>query len=109
MNEDNEGEIKSMLDDLVDMDSDFEADDNDEVMLIDRNKDSVDKIKIIAPGQGKNPVPWHMVEDIDELCFPTIFCGHKLNIPNFITYSDRAKSECRRKDRRSITTLLCLL
>ncbi|GLV47536.1 hypothetical protein CBL_21329, partial [Carabus blaptoides fortunei] len=64
-----------------------------------RNEDTADKIKIIAPGQEKFPVPWHMIGDIDELCFPRIFGGYKLNIQNNISYNDRAKSECRRRDR----------
>lgn len=66
-----------------------------------RNEEIVNNVKIIAPGQGKMLVPWHAVEDIDELCFPKIFGGYKMDIPAFISYSDRAKSEVRRWDRRS--------
>lgn len=73
---------------------------NDEVLIVNRNEAVTDSIKIIAPGQGKQPVPWHMLPDIDELCFPSIYCGHPFNTNN-ISYTERIKSEIRRKDRRS--------
>uniref|UniRef100_A0A8D8ZHS9 ATP-dependent DNA helicase n=1 Tax=Cacopsylla melanoneura TaxID=428564 RepID=A0A8D8ZHS9_9HEMI len=62
-----------------------------------------DHIEVIAPGQNERPVSWHLIENFDELCFPKIFAGHALSLPKNITYHDRAKSECRRVDRRSCT------
>uniref|UniRef100_A0A8D8UR91 ATP-dependent DNA helicase n=1 Tax=Cacopsylla melanoneura TaxID=428564 RepID=A0A8D8UR91_9HEMI len=80
-----------------------DEDTGEEVMLLDRNTvaQGQENIHIIAPGQGKNPVAPQFIENFDELCFPKIFCGHGFNIPRNITYNDRAKSECRRVDRRS--------
>lgn len=74
---------------------------NDEVLVIDRNKEICNTVKTIAPGQGKFPEPWHLIDNIDELCFPTIFGGYPFNTENKLTYSKRVKSECRRSDRRS--------
>ncbi|CAH1106732.1 unnamed protein product [Psylliodes chrysocephalus] len=87
-------EEKNILNDnkSINSESDLEEDTNDGVMLIDQNKELIDQVKIVAPGQGKTPVRLHMIEDIDELCFPKIFGGHKLNVPKFITYSDQTKS-----------------
>lgn len=49
-------------DDLNDIDLEaifnIDFDTNDECMLIDRNKEVSNNIQIIAPGQGKLPVPW---------------------------------------------------
>ena len=80
---------------------DIECD--EEVLVMDRNLQLDADIKVTAPGQGKKPVPWHVIEDLDELTFPTIFGGHSFNISKEtkLTYTDRAKSECRRRDRRS--------
>ena len=57
----------------------------DEVMLMDCHKEMIDRVKIIAPGEGKQPVSWHMIPDLEELCFPRIFGGHPLELPKFIT------------------------
>ncbi|XP_055856560.1 uncharacterized protein LOC129919626 isoform X2 [Episyrphus balteatus] len=73
---------------------------HDEVLVIDRNKEAADCIPIIAPGQGKTPVPWHLYPNLEELCFPKIYCGHPLESSNKISYSERAKSIARRNDRR---------
>lgn len=70
-------------------------------MLINRGSAVSDSVEVIAPGQNKAPVAWHLIENLDELCFPKIFCGQGFNLPKNITYNDRAKSECRRADRRS--------
>ncbi|CAB0030863.1 unnamed protein product, partial [Trichogramma brassicae] len=58
---------------------------------------------IIAPGQEKQPLPWHKIQNIDELCFPRIFGGHPYDKLNILTYSERVLSEVRRTDRRSCT------
>lgn len=73
----------------------------EEVLLIDRNNTAVDNVQIIAPGQNQKPVAWNLIENFDELCFSKIFAGHAFTLPYFVSYTDRAKSECRRADRRS--------
>lgn len=96
---DNDNEF-SVASDEDDLESDkFEV--NDEVLVIDRNKEVSNAVKIIAPGQGQFPEPWHLIDNIDELCFPTIFGGYPFDTDNKLTYSKRVKSECRRSDRRS--------
>ena len=77
---------------------------DDEVLIVDRNKEIADHNKqvSIAPGQEKHPAPWLIIENIDELCFPKIFGGYPFELKGTnISYSERAKSEIRRKDRRS--------
>ena len=74
---------------------------DEEVMIIDRNKESVDNIHVFAPGQGKLPVPWHAVSGIDELCFFKIYFGHTFHTPEKFTYNDRVKFETRHRDRRA--------
>jgi hypothetical protein len=54
----------------ADIDEEEENNVDENVLLF--NQDSLDNIQVIAPGQGKNPVPWHIVKDLEELCFPTI-------------------------------------
>ena len=74
--------------------------DIDEVILLEPKKQSNDEsIAVLAPGQGKRPVPWHLVSDLDELSFPKIFCGTAFS--SDVSYTDRIKSEIRRQDRRS--------
>lgn len=73
----------------------------EEIMLIDRNKEIVDNVQEIAPGQGRLPVPLHAVSNIDELCFPKIFCGHKFTMPAKFTYIGRIKLETRYRDRKA--------
>ncbi|XP_050499980.1 uncharacterized protein LOC126880256 [Diabrotica virgifera virgifera] len=103
VHEDEKNDSASEDDDHSDIENDIlDTEINDEVLLIDENIVQNDNIKIIAPGQGKVPMPWHLVQDIDELCFPKIFGGFPFN-GNNISYSDRIKSEIRRKDRRSCT------
>ncbi|VEN59518.1 unnamed protein product [Callosobruchus maculatus] len=101
-------EIPSDIEEDVKSTSDVESDGekvpDDEVLVMDRNKEisDISKIQVIAPGQGKAPVPWHIVDDIDELSFPRIFGGHAFDLKEYkISYSERCKSEARRKDRRS--------
>ncbi|XP_055845331.1 uncharacterized protein LOC129911529 [Episyrphus balteatus] len=78
----------------------LQLDMNDEVLVMDRNKEAADSVQVIAPGQGKAPVPWHLFPNLEELCFPKIYCGHPLESTNKISYSERAKSIARRYDRR---------
>lgn len=72
-------------------------------MLIDRNKEVSKNIQIIAPGQGKFPAPW-ITPNIDEICFPKIFVGELCKVASNVSYTNRAKSEARRVDRRSCET-----
>lgn len=60
---------------------------NDEVLIIDRNQEISTNIKIIAPGQEKYPISWHLLENFDELCFPKIFGGEILDQKKKLTYS----------------------
>ena len=59
------------------LNDDFEI--NDEVLILDRNAEMTSNIITIAPGQDKQPLPWHKIEHIDELCFPRIFGGNMLD------------------------------
>ena len=53
----------------------------EEVMLMDRHKEMIDRVNIIAPEEGKQPVSWHKIPDLEELCFPRIFGGHPIELP----------------------------
>jgi hypothetical protein len=57
----------------------------------------------IAPGQNKNPVPLFADPKAEEFSFPDIYCGIPRNFdPQLrVTYTDIAKSEIRRYDRRA--------
>jgi hypothetical protein len=57
----------------------------------------------IAPGEGKIPVPLHRDLNAEVLSFPTIYGGVERKFKNSIriTYTDIAKSEIRRYDRRA--------
>ncbi|KAL7304454.1 hypothetical protein TKK_0003249 [Trichogramma kaykai] len=76
---------------------------NDEVLLVDNNElsNKTQNSIVIAPGQDKQPLPWHKLQNYDELCFPRIFGGYHFDKQNTLTYSERVLSEIRRKDRRS--------
>jgi hypothetical protein len=78
------------------------SDDDDEAdLIINRNQDTENSIKTVAPGQGKPPLPWHMVENIDEFSFPKIFGGHAFDPNKKLSYASRAKTEVLLNDRRS--------
>jgi len=59
----------------------------------------------IAPGEGKTPIPFFMGPKAEEMSFPTIYCGVVREFPPVlkIPYTDVAKSEIRRYDRRACT------
>lgn len=96
----------SMLNERVEISNFNEVEVGEEILVMDRNVEFEGHIKITTPGQGKKPVSWHLIADLDELTFPKIFVGHALKIPPEvkITYSDRVKSECWRRNRRACTT-----
>lgn len=102
-NEQTENNQDSVKD--IEYDSDeYENDENDQVLIMNRNQELISDescTKIIAPGQGLHPIPWHKFPDLDELCFPSIFVGQPIEAHPKLTYSERIKSEARRKDRRS--------
>ncbi len=56
----------------------------------------------IAPGEGKVPIPFNRDPDAEMASFPTIYCGQERILkPNVkLSYTDIAKSEIRRYDRR---------
>jgi len=58
---------------------------------------------MIAPGEGKLPVPFFRDTDAEELSFPTIYCGLRRQYSDDfkITTTDIIKSEIRRFDRRA--------
>lgn len=76
---------------------------DDEVMLVDRNYEGArqGELAIIAPGQGKTPVSWHEVKYIDEISFPGLYGGFAIDPDRKLSYAQRVKSEVRRRDRRS--------
>ena len=105
VNKENEDD-NSINDEHANNNNTYDSDDdsfdkNDEVLIIDRNQEIVNDVKVIAPGQDKEPLPWHKTENIDELCFPRIFGGYMIDIEKKLTYSERTLSEIRRRDRRS--------
>jgi hypothetical protein len=57
----------------------------------------------IAPCEGNTPVPLFLDSHAEEMSFPTIYAGTSRKIPECIkvTYTDVAKSELRRYDRRA--------
>lgn len=60
----------------------------------------MNSILLMAPGQGKKPLPWLVHPNIDEQCFPRIFGGRAFNTNNE-TYTVRTKSELQRAERKS--------
>ena len=95
-----------IIDDDIDEIEDFEI--NDEVLIINRNKEVAKEYQIIAPGQNKHPLPWHCIEDIDELAFPRIFGGYKFDEQNKLTATRRYKFLCQNKDRRACAPTMIL-
>ena len=59
--------------------------------------------KIIAPGERSTPIPLHRDINAEILSFPTIYGGKSRHFPSSIkvTFTDIAKSETRRYDRRA--------
>ena len=55
-----------------------------------------------APGEGQRPLSVLLDRDCEELSFPTIYCGHRRDVPSNVSYTDIAKSEARRYDRRAV-------
>jgi hypothetical protein len=74
-----------------------------EETLVFREKDATYCGIRIAPGEGKIPVPIHRDLNAEVLSFPTIYGGVERKFKNSvrITYTDIAKSEIRRYDRRA--------
>jgi len=72
-----------------------------EETLIYRDHELKSKVIHIAPGEGKTPVP--LIKDLnaEELSFPTIYGGVPRSVNSNVTYTDIAKSELRRYDRRA--------
>jgi len=68
-----------------------------ETMIMPQDPSEIFKI---APGQGKKPMS--LLNDINgEIAsYPTIYCGEKRNLTLKLSYSEIAKSETRRSDRR---------
>lgn len=59
--------------------------------------------KVIAPGEGRRPIPLYDDKYAEEMSFPKIYCGKKRAFKKGIkiSYTDIAKSECLREDRRA--------
>jgi len=55
----------------------------------------------IAPGEGRRPIPFYLDKAAEELSFPTIYCGYERQTKDNLSYTDIAKSELRRYDRRA--------
>lgn len=55
----------------------------------------------LAPGEASKPIPFFQDADAEEMSFPTIYCGAKRQLKVKATYTDKAKSEIRRFDRRA--------
>jgi hypothetical protein len=74
-----------------------------EETLVFREKDATFTGIRIAPGEGKIPVPLHRDLNAEVLSFPTIYGGveRKFHHNVKVTYTDIAKSEIRRYDRRA--------
>ena len=53
-----------------------------------------------APGEGHSPKYVLGDENVEELSFPSIYCGHKRELKVKLTYNDIVKSEIRRYDQR---------
>ena len=53
-----------------------------------------------APGEGHTPMSLLADDNVEELSFPAIHCGHKRQLKVKLSYNDIVKSEIRRYDRR---------
>ncbi|KAK2578822.1 hypothetical protein KPH14_002440 [Odynerus spinipes] len=53
-----------------------------------------------APGENKKPISLLMDENVEELSFPTIYCGKAREFNTHLTLGQIAKSEARMFDRR---------
>jgi hypothetical protein len=73
---------------------------NEETLLFDESELLSTALKY-APGQNNRPSSILMDLNAEVLSFPTIYCGQKREVPPFLTYTDVAKSEARRYDRRA--------
>ena len=74
---DNESDLASdcseICEDLVE--DDAVINDRYENLNNDKDSDNNNNIQIIAPGEGKRPIPWLKNENIFHICFPSIFGG----------------------------------
>jgi hypothetical protein len=57
--------------------------------------------KRIAPAAGNDPIPIYRDLNAEVLSFPSIYCGEKRKFITKVSYTDIAKSELRRYDRRA--------
>ncbi|CAH0387819.1 unnamed protein product [Bemisia tabaci] len=74
---------------------------DDEILIQDNDDIITERAQItIAPGENKKPVPSN-IENLEILCHPKIYCGHKYDLKSKIFYHDIAKSEAMRYDRRA--------
>ena len=73
---------------------------SEETMLI-SDTDLLSHAQKYAPGQTKRPISLLWDLNAEVLSFPTIYCGQKREVFKNLTYSDIAKSEARRYDRRA--------
>ena len=53
-----------------------------------------------APGENRRPISILMDDDLEELAFPTIYCGQRRNLKVKLSLVQIAKSEARMYDRR---------
>lgn len=58
----------------------------------------------IAPGQGKRPIPSYEIENIDELCYPSLFGGYPTNENKKLSYAEVIKFQARNVDGRHRNT-----
>jgi len=62
----------------------------------------------IAPAEANKPIPLFLDPDAEILSFPTIYGGEDRKLKMHLSYTDIAKSELRRPDRRACTAIKVL-
>jgi hypothetical protein len=73
---------------------------NEETVILDENELLTTALKY-ASGQNNRPSSILIDLNAEVLSFPTIYCGQRRQVSPALTYTDIAKSEARRYDRRA--------
>ncbi len=76
---------------------------NSEETLLISDSDMLSQALKYAAGQNKKPISLLWDLNAEVLTFPSIYCGQMRNVAKNLTYTDIAKSEARRYDRRACT------
>lgn len=65
--------------------------DNDDILIIDQNREMADLTRIIAPGENKAPKPMYDIPYYENICNPHLFGGEPFDELKFLSANERHK------------------